>query len=47
MLCREQQMIAKPAALFAQGTLGRHPRDLRMIILLRKVRQNEELGTPS
>ena len=46
MLCREQQMIAKPTALLAQGTLSRHPRDLRMIVLLRKVRQDEELGTP-
>src|SRR5271166_6452000 len=45
MLCREQQMIAKPTALLAQGTLSRHPGDLRMIVLLRKVRQDEELGS--
>src|SRR5271166_6094218 len=45
MLCREQQMVAQPTALLAQGTLSRHPRDLRMIVLLRKVRQDEELGT--
>ena len=38
-------MVAKPAALLAQGTLSRHPGDLRMIVLLRKVRQDEELGS--
>src|SRR5271169_1432718 len=45
MLCREQQMVAKPTALLAQGTLSRHPGDLRMIVLLRKVRQDEELSS--
>src|ERR1035437_6945390 len=45
MLCREHQSVAQQAALLAQGTLGCHPGDLRMIVLLRKVRQNEELGT--
>jgi hypothetical protein len=38
-------MVAKPAALLAQGTLSRHPGDLRMIVLFRKVRQDEELGS--
>src|SRR5271165_1052526 len=46
MLCREQQMIVKPAALLVQGTFSRHPRDLRMIVLLRKMRQDEELSSP-
>src|SRR5271166_3102221 len=45
MLCREQQMVAKPVALLAKGTLSRYARDLRMIVLLRKMRQNEELGS--
>src|SRR5271166_4402823 len=44
MLCREQQMVAKPTALLVQGTLSRHPRDLRMVVLLRKMRQDKELG---
>src|SRR5271157_3469326 len=44
MLCRKQQMVAKPAALLAQGTLSRHPGDLGMIVLLRKVRQYEVLS---
>ena len=45
MLCREHQSVMQQAALLAQGTLSRCARDLRMIVLLRKVRQNEELGT--
>lgn len=44
LLRREQQMVPQEVTLFAKGTFGRHPRNLGVIVLLRQVRQYEELG---